>query len=120
MAILAFILFFVFIGLAKKILTFQRILRGFIPFLVPDFLWTDYFLGWKALLLLYPQYNDLQMVLPIMVTPILLLLYFYFSDNFVFYSRSASKKGVNHYVAPLFIWLILNLLLAVYLKGAGF
>jgi hypothetical protein len=26
---------------------------------------------------------------------------------------------VNHYVAPLFIWLILNLLLAVYLKGAG-
>jgi hypothetical protein len=25
---------------------------------------------------------------------------------------------VNHYVAPLFIWLILNLLLAVYLKGA--
>jgi hypothetical protein len=27
---------------------------------------------------------------------------------------------VNHYVAPLFIWLILNLLLAVYLKGAGF
>jgi hypothetical protein len=35
MAILAFILFLVlvFIGLAKKILTFQRILRGFIPFL---------------------------------------------------------------------------------------
>jgi hypothetical protein len=34
MAILAFILFLVlvFIGLAKKILTFQRILRGFIPF----------------------------------------------------------------------------------------
>jgi hypothetical protein len=61
------------------------------------------------------------MVLPIMVTPILLLLYFLLAITLFFYSRSASKKvAVNHYVAPLFIWLILNLLLAVYLKGAGF
>jgi hypothetical protein len=44
--ILAFIIFLVlvFIGLAKKILTFQRILRGFYTiFRLPDFLWTDYF-----------------------------------------------------------------------------
>jgi hypothetical protein len=37
-----------------------------------------------------------------------------------FYSSASKKVAVNHYVAPLFIWLILNLLLAVYLKGAGF
>jgi hypothetical protein len=60
MAFLAFILFLVlvFIGLAEDI-TFQRILRAyhFFRLLISTGLIT--FLGWKALLLLYPNYNDL-------------------------------------------------------------
>jgi hypothetical protein len=38
----------------------------------------------------------------------------------VFYSRSVSKSCGESLCGSLFIWLILNLLLAVYLKGAGF
>jgi hypothetical protein len=125
MAILALILFLflVFIGLAKKILTFQRILRGFIPFLgslISTGLIT--FLGWKGLLLLYTQYNDLLNGFTYNGHAyIAAFVFLALAITLFFYSRSASKKvAVNHYVAPLFIWLILNLILAIYLKGAGF
>jgi hypothetical protein len=40
---------------------------------------------------------------------------------FAFYQTFSAKKVVmNHYVAPLFFWIILNALLAFFLKGAGF
>jgi hypothetical protein len=79
------------------------------------------FLGWKALLLL-SQYNDLTNGFTYNGHAyIAAFVFLTLAITLFFYSRSASKKvAVNHYVAPLFIWLILNLLLAVYLKGAGF
>jgi hypothetical protein len=55
------------------------------------------------------------MDLPTMdMTTLRLLLYF--SNNLFFYHLLSSKVAVNHYVAPLFIWLVINGLLAVYLK----
>ena len=39
----------------------------------------------------------------------------------VFYNRfSAKKVTMNHYVAPLFIWIVINGALAFSLQGAGF
>jgi hypothetical protein len=95
MAILAFLLFsLVFIGLAKKILTFQRILRGFIPFLgllISSGLIT--FLGWKALLLLYPQYNDLTNGFTYNGHAyIAAFVFLTLAITCFFYSRSASKS----------------------------
>ncbi|MEZ7506812.1 M28 family peptidase [Flavobacterium sp. Arc2] len=125
MVIIAFVLFLflVFIGIGKKILTIQRIARGFIPFL-GSLIFTGLitFFGWKGLLQLYPQYNDLlngftynghDYIAAFVLLALAITLFFY-------HLFSSKKVTVNHYVAPLFIWLILNGLLAVYLKGAGF
>ena len=125
MAVVAFILFllFVFIGIAKKIVTVQSIARGFIPFLgslILTGLLT--FFGWKGILKGYPQYNDLLNGFTYNGHAyIAAFVFLALAITLLFYSFFSSKKVVvNHYVAPLFIWLIINVLLAVYLKGAGF
>jgi hypothetical protein len=125
MVILTFLLllFLIFVGIAKKMLSLQEIAKGFIPFLgslIVSGLIT--FLGWKLLLLLYPQYNDLLNGFTYnghdyIAAFVLLTL----SICFAFYQRfSAKKVTMTHYVAPLFLWILINGLLAFFLKGAGF
>ena len=62
MAIIAFalLLILILIGIAKRILILKEITKGFIPLLVSIILTglITYF-GWKLLLKIYPQYNDL-------------------------------------------------------------
>ena len=125
MAIITFVLLliFIFIGIAKRILSLKEIGKGFIPFLgslIVSGLIT--FLGWKLLLMFYPQYKDLLNGFTynghdyIAAFTLLTL-----SICFAFYQRfSAKKVTINHYVAPLFLWIIINGLLAFFLKGAGF
>ncbi len=125
MVIIAFVLllFFIFIGLGKRLLFFPEIARGFIPFLgsvIVSGLIT--FLGWKLLLVIYPQYNDLLNGFTynghdyIAAFTLLSL-----SICFAFYQIFSSKKmRMNHFVAPLFFWILINGLLAFFLKGAGF
>jgi hypothetical protein len=125
MVIIAFILllFLIFIGLGKRLLSFPEMVKGFIPFLgsvLVSGLIT--FLGWKLLLLIYPQYNDLLNGFTynghdyIAAFTLLTL-----SLCFAFYQRfSAKKVTINHYVAPLFLWVLINGFLAFFLKGAGF
>ncbi|MFV7233880.1 M28 family peptidase [Flavobacterium sp. ZB4R12] len=120
---LALFIFLLFLGKAKRILSFREIGRGFIPFLgslIVTGLIT--FLGWKTLLKVYPQYNDLlngftynghayiaAFVLLALAIPL------------AFYNRfSAKKVTMNHYVAPLFLWIIINGGLTFTLQGAGF
>jgi hypothetical protein len=125
MVIVAFILFLfiLFVGIAKRILTPQEIIKGFIPFLgsiIASGLIT--FLLWKGLLLVYPQYNDLLNGFTYnghayIAAFVLLSL----AICFAFYQRFSAKKVTkNHYVAPLLIWIIINGFLAFSLKGAGF
>ncbi len=125
MVIIAFVLllFLIFIGMGKRILSFPEMARGFIPFLgsliVSGFIT---FFGWKLLLLLYPQYNDLLNGFTYnghdyIVAFTLLSL----SICFAFYQIFSFKKvTMNHYVAPLLFWIVINGLLAFFLKGAGF
>jgi hypothetical protein len=41
--------------------------------------------------------------------------------SFGFYQKlSVRKRTMNHYVAPLFLWILINGFIAFYLKGAGF
>jgi hypothetical protein len=113
----------VFVGIGKRILSFKEIGKGFIPLLgaaVTSGL-IGYF-GWKFLLNCYPQYHDL-------------LNGFIYNGHsyiagfvslstaicFVFYQFFSEKKTtMNHYVAPLFLWLVINCVLAIGLKGASF
>jgi hypothetical protein len=120
---LALFIFLLFIGRAKRILSFREISRGFIPLLgsiVVVGLIT--FFGWKALLKAYPQYNDLLNGFTYnghdYIAAFVLLG---IAISFGFYQRFSTKKiTMNHYVAPLFLWIIINIGLAFSLQGAGF
>nr|WP_315231717.1 M28 family peptidase [uncultured Flavobacterium sp.] len=125
MVVIALVLFIflLFLGIAKRILSFREIGRGFIPFLgslIVTGLIT--FFGWKGLLAVYPQYNDLLNGFTYnghayIAAFVLLAL----AISLVFYNRfSAKKVTMNHYVAPLFIWIVINGALAFSLQGAGF
>ena len=118
-----FLLFLIFIGMGKRILSFPEMAKGFIPFLgsvIVSGLIT--YLGWKLVLILYPQYNDLLNGFTynghdyIAAFTLLTL-----SICFGFYQIFSFKKvTMNHYVAPLFFWIVINGLIAFFLKGAGF
>lgn len=125
MVVIALVLFIflLFLGRAKRILSFREIGKGFIPFfgsLIITGLIT--FFGWKGLLAVYPQYNDLLNGFTYnghayIAAFVLLAL----AISLVFYNRfSAKKVTMNHYVAPLFIWIVINGALAFSLQGAGF
>ncbi|HEY6144075.1 MAG TPA: M28 family peptidase [Flavobacterium sp.] len=125
MAIIAFILLIilVFLGVAKRIISFQEIGRGFIPFLsslaVAGLIT---FLGWETLLLIYPQYNDLLNGFTYNGHDYIVAFTFLsLAISFAFYQRFSAKRiTMNHYVAPLLFWIIINVLIAYFLKGAGF
>ncbi|MFV8371744.1 M28 family peptidase [Flavobacterium sp. LB2P74] len=120
---LALFVFLLFLGRAKRILSFQEICSGFIPFLgslIVTGLIT--FFGWKALLKVYPQYNDLLNGFTYNGhTYIAAFVLLALAISLAFYNRfSARKITMNHYVAPLFIWILINGALAFSLQGAGF
>ncbi|MBD0725406.1 peptidase M28 [Flavobacterium sp. L1I52] len=125
MLLIAFVLFlfFIFLGIAKRILTVPKMLSGFVPFLGSLFasgLIT--FLGWKLVLQIYPQYQDLLNGFTYnghdyIAAFVLLSL----AVCFVFYRFFAPNKiSANDFVAPLLVWLLLNFGIAFGLKGAGF
>ncbi len=113
----------VFVGIGKRLLSFKEIGRGFIIFvsaLISSGL-LGYF-GWKLLLNYYPQYNDLlngftyngHSYIAGFVTLTLAICFG------LYHFLSSKKTTMNHFVAPLFIWLLINCGLAFGLKGAGF
>ena len=120
---LGLLILFIFIGKAKRVITFREIFRGFVPLIgsiVVAGLVT--FLGWKIILEAYPQYSDLlngftyngHAYIGAFVTLTIVIC-------FAFYNRfSESKITMNHFVAPLLLWIIINLFLANSLTGAGF
>jgi hypothetical protein len=113
----------VFIGKARRLLKLKEILKGLFPFfgsLIITGLITYY--GWKVLLLLNPQYNDLLNGFTYnghdYITAFVILS---LSVCFFFYQIASCKKvTMNHYVIPLLSWIIINAFLANSLLGAGF
>jgi len=113
----------VFLAKAKRMVKLGEIMKGFFPFLgsiVISGLITYY--GWKALLFVNPQYNDLLNGFTYnghdyIAAFVLLSL----SVSFFFYHvASKPKVTMNHYVVPLIFWIVLNGFLANSLRGAGF
>nr|WP_238531063.1 M28 family peptidase [Flavobacterium frigoris] len=115
--------FLIFIGIGKKILSFPEIIKGFVPLLgsIITAGVVTYF-GWKGLLFAYPQYNDLlngftynghAYIAAFVLLSLAICLAFY-------QKLSVKKRTMNYYVAPLFLWLIINGFITFYLKGAGF
>ena len=120
---LGLLILFIFIGKVKRVITFREIFRGFVPLLgslIISGLVT--LLGWKIILEAYPQYSDLlngftyngHAYIGAFVT-LSIAICFAFYHHF-----SEAKITMNHFVAPLLLWIIINLFLANSLTGAGF
>ncbi len=116
-------LFLVFIGLGKRVLVFSEMGKGFLIFLGAISLsGLSAFFGWKLLLKIYPQYNDiLQGFTYNGHNYIGAFVFLSLAISMLFYSNSNSdNKTENYSVAPLFIWILINFAIAFYLPGAGF
>ena len=122
---LAFVLFlaFVFIGIGKKILHTSDMLRGFVPFLISTIISGSIgFLGWKVLLLIYPEYTDILHGFTynghdyiIAFSSLALMISFFFYRN-----CRTEVQVMNWSVAPIFLWIVINLFIAIYLPGGSF
>lgn len=120
---LGLLIFFIFIGKVKRIISFREIFKGFVPLLGSIMIaGLVTFLGWKIILQLYPQYSDLlngftynghAYIGAFVALSIAICFAFY-------HHFSEAKITMNHYVAPLILWIIINLILANSLTGAGF
>jgi len=125
MAIIAvfLFLFLVFIGLGKRVLSFSEIGKGFLIFLGALLVSgvTTYF-GWKLLLKIYPQYNDILHGFTYNGHDYIgAFVFLSLAISLLFYSNSNSENKIENYsVAPLFIWILINFVIAFYLPGAGF
>ena len=118
-----FFLFLVFIGLGKRLLVFSEMGKGFLIFLSAILVsGLSAFFGWKLLLKIYPQYNDiLQGFTYNGHDYIAAFVFLSLAISMLFYSNSNSEnKTENYSVAPLFIWILINFAIAFYLPGAGF
>lgn len=112
-----------FIGISKKKLTIQGILKGFVPLLLSLIFTTLIsFFGWKLVLKIYPQYQDILHGFTyngyyyiIAFIAITLAVCFWFYKGF-FKKRTAQDL----LIAPLFFWLLVNGGVAFYLQGSAF
>jgi hypothetical protein len=125
MVIIAFVLFFVFVfvGLGKRTLRLDEIIKGFIPFIgsfVVSGLLT--YLGWKLLLGFYPQYNDILHGFTYNGHDYIYgFVSLTIANCFLFYKNESKRNSeMSQMVAPLFIWLLINVAIAFQLQGAGF
>ncbi len=125
MLLIAIIIFAVLIiyGFRKRVLTGNGLVRGFIPFtLAIIFCGILGFYGWKLILFMYPQYQEIQHGFTYnghtyISFFVLLSLGLLFG---IYYKFSKRMNVANLLIAPLLFWILINIGVAVYLKGAAF
>lgn len=119
---IVFIVLLYYANIKGKINTkhFFKGLFVFIKFMLISALLTYY--GWKLLLKIHPQYNDIlhgftynghSYIAAFIVLTI--------SLGFLFYSKyQDSITPENFMLSPIIFWVIINILVAIYLKGASY
>jgi hypothetical protein len=125
MAVAALILFLLlnFIGFSKRILVGKEVAKGFSVFfgaLVTVAVIT--FLIWQLILVIYPQYRDIQQGFTYNGhSYIAAIIFLSLSICFLFYKNLLSgSQSMNYQVAPVLFWILLNIAIVFYLPGAGF
>ena len=116
-------LLLIFVGLGKRALRLDEIIKGFLPLLgslVTAGLAT--YVGWLLLLNFYPQYNDiLQGFTYNGHDYIYAFVSLTMAICFLFYQNNGKRNPeMSQLIAPLFLWLLINLGIALKLQGAGF
>ncbi|MEZ4778218.1 MAG: M20/M25/M40 family metallo-hydrolase [Flavobacteriaceae bacterium] len=125
MAIIAslFFILLIFYGLKKERLSGNYMAKGFIPFLLSLVIsgLVGYF-GWELILKLYPRYEEIQHGFTYNGhTYIAFFVVLTLAITFGLYNRFSKRiHPANLLIAPLCLWVIINLLLAFYLKGGAF
>ena len=117
------LLIFVFVGLGKRALRLDEIIKGFVPLfgsLLTAGLVT--YVGWKLLLNFYPQYNDIlhgftynghDYIYAFMNLTVAIC--------FLFYTTNGKRNPqMSQMIAPLLLWLFINIGIAFKLQGASF
>jgi len=122
--ILAIIFIFILgFGTVKRRLSLKEILQGFIPFIgaLLAAVFTA-FLGWKLLLYIHPQYHDILHGFTYNGYYYIAMFVAFSVAIFIrFYKNYLLKLQVqNLLIAPITIWILINIAIAYYLKGAGF
>lgn len=121
-AVLVFLIL-LFFGFSLNRIKGKEVFLGFIPFLGSLILCglLSYF-GWELLKIIHPQYNDMlhgftyngYSYIAAFICLNLLI-------TFKFYSYfSKFDKPTSLIIAPIFLWLIICIIIALTLKGAGF
>ncbi len=111
------------IGISKRKLTVTGILKGFVPFIL-SLLFSSLFAfyGWKILLKVHPQYNDIlhgftyngYYYIACFVAVTIALCFWFYKGFF------KKRTGQDLLIAPLFFWFLLNGGATFYLQGAAF
>ena len=125
MLIIASVLFFVlfFFGVSLGKLTLKGSFKGFIPFLISVIFCGGFSFGlWQLLLVIHPQYQDILHGFTyngyIYIAAFVCLNLFLCLKIYSFFKKQ--EKVADLLIAPIFIWLIINGLIVLYLQGAGF
>ncbi|MDO6489896.1 MULTISPECIES: M28 family peptidase [unclassified Cellulophaga] len=121
---IAVVLFIVItvLGLKNKTLDAKEIIVGFAPLLISILITglVGYF-SWTLLKVMYPQYKDILHGFTYNgYTYIAAFTLLALAICFYIYHKFKKLKTPNLVVAPLFIWLVISGLAAVYLKGASY
>lgn len=116
-------LFLLFVGLGKRVLTPGEIGKGFI-ILTASLLVAGLssFLLWRFILVIYPNYTEiLQGFTYNGHSYIVAFIALSTAIAFLFYAHAKTETTViNYSVAPITFWILINLVIAIYLPGAGF
>lgn len=125
MLIVAFLLLilFIFVGLGKQLLRLDGIIKGFLPLFGALFVsGITTYIGWKLLCVFYPEYNQILQGFTYNGHD---YIYAFVSVTmaicFLFYRNNGKRNPeMNQSIAPLFLWILINLGVAIKLQGAAF
>ena len=120
---IALVFAFSFIGLGKQLLRMDEIIRGFLLLFGSLFVsGVVTYVFWKLLLGFYPQYNDILQGFTYNGHD---YIYGFVSLTmaicFLFYQKESKRNSeMSQMIAPLIVWLLINIAIFIKLQGAGF
>ena len=113
----------IFYGFKKGKITGKGIAKGFVPLLLSLVICGLIgFFGWKLLLAIYPQYNEVQHGFKYNGHAyVAFFVFLTLSILFYLYRRFTNREAVaSIYIAPLLFWMLVNIAVFVILKGAAY
>ena len=116
-------LFLIFYGFHKRKLNGKMIALGFVPLLLSLIICgIAGVFGWKLILALYPQYLEIQQGFTYNGHwYIAFFVFLSLAITFAIYKKFTNKfNEPPYYLAPLLFWLLINVAVFIFLKGAAF